>query len=911
MLNNISMEPPPPSTPAQQLEPSPSAPLILTPSSPTIHPDPVSKPGSFSIGLGSDSVSGRRRSCRLAASRISAPGQRLMKVDRCTTKSGSIDTGPLSTAEKAGRDNGKEIDARVVDGEPSSDFVGDNVRILETEQGIEKLSMDCFVTELNVNGSALGAGMRVQDKLDVKAEGLRGSGESCLSSDLENSGQKRDSSNSMGRKRRLLDIDINLPPPPECAEDNEGSGGVLYLRSGKRVARRGMDDINGDSGKGTITTIREKGKKELVEDCLTRDGVNTVELGLEQNADRAGVIAVELDSANSFHDGEAGYPIWKDKRKMSGGNVQCIVIENLEESPIVVPKKFRREEKGKEKVIEYDFFTNSNDKLALGLKSSEINESVDIMLKSAISVVDESVDIMDKSGINLVDNVAYDESRVGETSKKLTNSKSRRMERFGEIARDRAFEFARFTHQEEEENHLSAEVGAEQDIEDWPGPFATAMKIIKDRETRSMRVERYCLDKNKPTSVMWTPKRSQDEDRPKHLAPSLLELSMMVLAKNADSIASLEFVPDALRHWLSRILCDCRRMSTHFLELLLPGSPTEIRLRDCSWLTEEQFTKSLQRFDPSKLTVLQLDQCGRCLPDYVLLATLAQSSNNLPALTTLSLTGACRLSDVGLNALVSSAPALRSINLSQCSLLTFSGVDKLAKSLGSSLRELYLDDCQSIDVKLALPALKKLEQLEVLSLAGLENVCDDFITEFIRVRGHKMKKLVLTDCVKLTDSSMKVIGENCNELSAIDLVNLCKLTDSTLAYLANGCQTIQTLKLCRNSFSDGSVAAFLDICGEHLKELSLNNVRRVGYNTALSLARRSRRLLSLDLSWCRNLTDETLGLIVDNCLSLKMLKVFGCSQITHVFLDGHSNPGMEEMEHRKKKQARLLHNGVA
>lgn len=145
--------------------------------------------------------------------------------------------------------------------------------------------------------------------------------------------------------------------------------------------------------------------------------------------------------------------------------------------------------------------------------------------------------------------------------------------------------------------------------------------------------------------------------------------------------------------------------------------------------------------------MLRLDQCGRCLPDYVLLSTLAQSSNNLPALTTLSLTGACRLSDVGLNALVSSVPALRSINLSQCSLITFSGIDKLAKSLGSSLRELYLDDCQSIDVKLTLPALKKLEQLEVLSLAGLENVCDDFITEFIRVRGHKIKKLVLTDCV--------------------------------------------------------------------------------------------------------------------------------------------------------------------
>lgn len=54
---------------------------------------------------------------------------------------------------------------------------------------------------------------------------------------------------------------------------------------------------------------------------------------------------------------------------------------------------------------------------------------------------------------------------------------------------------------------------------------------------------------------------------------------------------------------------------------------------------------------------------------------------------------------------------------------------------------------------------------------------------------------------------------------------------------------------------------------------------QVGHCTALSLARRSRKLLSLDLSWCRNLTNEALGLIVDSCFSLKVLKLFGCSQV--------------------------------
>jgi DNA repair protein RAD7 len=135
------------------------------------------------------------------------------------------------------------------------------------------------------------------------------------------------------------------------------------------------------------------------------------------------------------------------------------------------------------------------------------------------------------------------------------------------------------------------------------------------------------------------------------------------------------------------------------------------------------------------------------MSDYMLLSTLAQSSNSLPALTALSLSGACRLTDVGLGKLVSSAPALRSLNLSQCSLLTSSSIDTLADSLGSILRELYLTDCQSIDAMLILPALKKLEQLQVLSLAGIQNVCDDFLGEFITARGHNMKELVLTDCM--------------------------------------------------------------------------------------------------------------------------------------------------------------------
>ncbi|GJZ46782.1 ARF GTPase activating protein, partial [Tanacetum coccineum] len=68
---------------------------------------------------------------------------------------------------------------------------------------------------------------------------------------------------------------------------------------------------------------------------------------------------------------------------------------------------------------------------------------------------------------------------------------------------------------------------------------------------------------------------------------------------------------------------------------------------------------------------------------------------------------------------------------------------------------------------------------------------------------------------------------------------------------------------------------------------------KVAHPTVISLARHARNLESLDLSFCREMTNEALGLIADSCSSLKTLNLFGCTQITKVFTDGHSNEGVK------------------
>ncbi|KAG8657231.1 uncharacterized protein LOC110612108 isoform X1 [Manihot esculenta] len=462
-------------------------------------------------------------------------------------------------------------------------------------------------------------------------------------------------------------------------------------------------------------------------------------------------------------------------------------------------------------------------------------------------------------------------------------------ERQRSIARIVAKRFAHPKQQQQQQQGTSdPEMTSQLSEVDSQSPFSLAMEAIKKRNSRH-NVHKKSLYGIFEPPFKWVPANNRDHNVFKRYVPKLLDICLDFIAKNADKIVSLENIPDNLKHKLSQMVSCSRKVDARFVELLAENSPTEIRVWDTSRLTEEEFSKIFSACDTKNLTVLQLDLCGLCMPDYVLYTTLARQSYTLSKLATLSLRGAHRLSDSGLSALAASAPVLQSINLSQCSLLTSSSINDLASHFESTLRELYLDDCQNIDAMLILPALKKFKHLEVLSVAGIRTVRDGFVIAMAETCGMNMKELVFANCVELSDISLKSVGKRCPNLCALDLSHLHNLTDKALQCLANGCQSIRKLKLCRNDFSDEAIAAFLEACGESINVLSLNNISRVENQTALSIAKCSRNLLSLDLSWCRKLTNEALGLIVDSCSSLKVLKLFGCSQVTDVFLNGHSN----------------------
>ncbi|CAK8563577.1 unnamed protein product [Lathyrus sativus] len=375
----------------------------------------------------------------------------------------------------------------------------------------------------------------------------------------------------------------------------------------------------------------------------------------------------------------------------------------------------------------------------------------------------------------------------------------------------------------------------------------------------------------------------------KSRVPSLRELTLKALDMHSYPVALLAGVSNKQKQRLTNLLCYSGETNGRFLELLLGGFPTHIQLRDCSWLTKVEFLKYFETLVTSELEVLQLDKCGSIITDETVYHTLAKPVNSLSKLTSLSIAGAYDLNNEGLQLLISSVTALRYLNLTKCVRLTATGLDILADSFGSTLKELYIDGFNLINTKGVLQALKRLKELQVLSLAGIRDLSDEFIKDYIMACGCNLKGLVLKDCVNLTDVSMRFIADFSRRLNVLDISNLCKLTYSSLGYFKNRFRQLNTLKLYRNPFSDEAIAAFLEIAGKTLEEFSLNSIDKVGHLTAMSLAKNAINLHTLDLSHCRKLTNRDLALIVNRCLSLRTLKVVGCSQLTDVFLRGCSN----------------------
>nr|CAD1826146.1 unnamed protein product [Ananas comosus var. bracteatus] len=889
--------PPPPSAPP--IDPSTPARSDASTISPSLSPA-----SSVALGLGFDSSGGAappplRRSLRLASAPNSTPARPLAMDSARGKRKARSRLSSFPAEEKGGEmgENGVGAKPRVSEGGAMEG------RIMNLRSGGRIVRR-----RMEMNGAEVGHGAENEDRMVLEA-----SRNSELAVEIGR-GTQQDKKAEEGKGSSIKEKETVKFVAEEDEEDlQNGDRSVKRQKLGRSKA---VEVLRGEADESKVTKLDsnvaipelEKGGNEEI------DSKKLVVPNSNHNIED-----LPVRSSNSMEDTNkesvVRYMTLRSGSRIADRSTKVDHV-NLDEvhkdgTQVHAKRRYSCEEKGKGRLMlddEHSEIYSGKETVVQqfngGVINSEPNDSggAGVPGKGKISAEEKGKEKMvieeDWAAIDGI--MGNSQMRAGSVRLREPETVKGLIEYRREAERIKAIElapkFAFFKSEEDNQNDEedSDELEPEAGPQDWPGPFSTAVKIIEEREARLRARESNSSSKTEKSTnlrISWAPSKETISDHFVRPAPSLKNLSLKVLLDNAEEIESLEGVPDMLKHWLILMLCRSRKMNSRLLAHILSGSPTEIYVSDCSWIAEDEFEGIFGKCDTTNLKVVQLDLCGRCLPDYILRATLSRSPCSLPSLTMMSLKGAYRLSDDGLDAIVSSAPLLSSLNLSQCSLLTSTGIINLAEKLHSVLRVLNIDDCQNINAMLILPSLKKLKHLEALSMAGVPSVCDRFIRELIPDCGSNMRELCFASCLKLTASSIKTIGENCPGLSAIDLRNLNRLNDSVLGHLANGCRLIQKLNIRRNAFSDQAIAAFLEASGGSLTELSLNNVEKVGHHTALAISRRcSNHLQCLDLSFCRKMTDEALGLIVDSCLSLRILKIFGCTQITNVFLDGHSNP---------------------
>lgn len=384
--------------------------------------------------------------------------------------------------------------------------------------------------------------------------------------------------------------DIIQPSTP--ARKQEPSAPSSPTNTFRRRRSPRLESLNGFSEKEVSILVCSKRKSNVGERFLSLRSGKKVANGIETSGS-------EIDSR---------------KLDIGGSEEKKAAFVDLVEETNIVSKEldnsgddalFRSEEKGKTvmaEVNDVEMKCDEKPSSSVGRRKYTREEKAKGIQAENLSPPITTVGVEE---MDIIDNSIPEEASLTESSVNAQNQNGNasRNQQFRDFAERNASRFARFDVEMEEEEESSDKEEVEQQVEDWPGPFSTAMKIIKDREENTIGVPFSSDIERSSSPIVWAPRRSDSFTSPPPRAPSLQELSMRVLVKNADAITSLDYVPDSLRVKLCQLLCDSRRMDVHFLDLLVRGSPTGICVPDCSWLTEEQFTECFKNCDTSNLMV--------------------------------------------------------------------------------------------------------------------------------------------------------------------------------------------------------------------------------------------------------------------------------------------------------------------
>jgi len=258
---------------------------------------------------------------------------------------------------------------------------------------------------------------------------------------------------------------------------------------------------------------------------------------------------------------------------------------------------------------------------------------------------------------------------------------------------------------------------------------------------------------------------------------------------------------------------------------------------------------------PTELLVgkeIDLSSWSLVATDHCLGIIATQSSKEI---VLLNLSGAEKVTDVGLQTLSKFTSNLQSLNLDNAYRISSVGLAAITKNC-QRLTEISLSGCLGIDGA-GFGMLSHCHELTELRLSGCRQI-NPWAFNKIFESCKQLQTLDISFCSLVTDQEMKVLSERASGLKRLNVRDCKLISDVGLSYLSQGCAELEELNLRRN-------------------ELPF----RITDVALLQLGQACKSLLSLNLHGCEMISDTGLSWLSQWSLSLRHINLSNCSKVTN------------------------------
>ncbi|XP_039988850.1 dynein regulatory complex subunit 6 isoform X3 [Xiphias gladius] len=208
-----------------------------------------------------------------------------------------------------------------------------------------------------------------------------------------------------------------------------------------------------------------------------------------------------------------------------------------------------------------------------------------------------------------------------------------------------------------------------------------------------------------------------------------------------------------------------------------------------------------------------------------------------------------KVSDVGIKYLTEgySVTKLRDLNISHCSHITDISVMRIAQRL-CKLYHLNLSYCERLTDT-------SLEWLSGSSICSLDiSGCTIRDQGLAAVEGIRLRKLILAECVYVTDIGIEKLCKNVRDLEHVDVSHCVALSDPAIRAISFYCRGLVTMRMAGCPKMTDMAVKYLTSGSQYLRELDVSGCILLTDRTIRHLERICPPLCSISMACCSSIS---------------------------------------------------------